>query len=155
MLLALSMPATAAADPSVKRPVATGKKKLLLFAKNPATWKIIKGGASGKMVYHAATGAFTLNASGLRHHAAYTLVRFAGEAPKVDIVARGTSDGTGTLKLKGTWRNWTKKFWLVPSEDSRGKIGEAGTLTAWRPDRYLFEEKELGIPCDCPEPDEP
>jgi hypothetical protein len=43
----------------------------------------------------------------------------------------------------------------VAAEDVRGTTGEAGTMTAWRPGRYLFEEKELGIPCDCPEPDEP
>ena len=29
---------------------ASGKKKLLLFAKNPATWTVIKGGGNGKLV---------------------------------------------------------------------------------------------------------
>jgi hypothetical protein len=143
------------ARPGIKPPVVTGKKKLLLFAKNPATWTIIKNGGSGKMVYRASTGAFTLNAVKLRSHASYALVRYADAPPKVDILARGKSDGQGRLALSGTWRDWTKKFWLVSGEDVRGKVGEAGTLAAWHPERYLFEEKQLGIPCDCPEPDEP
>ena len=41
----------------------SGKKKLRLFAKNPTTWSIVKGGANGALVYREATGAFTLNAS--------------------------------------------------------------------------------------------
>jgi hypothetical protein len=134
---------------------ATGKKKLLLFAKNPTTWEIIRGGASGNMVYHAASGAFTLNATKLNPGEAYVLIRYNDEPPKVEILARGTSDKRGKLALSGMWHNWTKKFWMVPAEDVSGKIGEVGKLTAWRPDNYLFEEKPLGIQCDCPEPDEP
>ncbi|MDD2539774.1 MAG: hypothetical protein PHH28_01870, partial [Desulfuromonadaceae bacterium] len=38
---------------------ASGKKKLLLFTKNPATWAIVKNGASGKMSYHESTGSFS------------------------------------------------------------------------------------------------
>ncbi|GFE62635.1 hypothetical protein [Geobacter sp. AOG2] len=138
-----------------KTPLGGGKKKLLLFAKNPATWSIVKGGAGGKLVYGETTGAFTLNAAKLRPRSAYALVRYADVPPRVDIVARGESDRRGNLELRGVWRNWTKKFWVVPAEDVAGKNGEAGSLRAWRPDRYLFEEKQLGVPCDCPEPEEP
>jgi hypothetical protein len=134
---------------------ASGKKKLSLFAKNPSTWSIIKGGASGKMVYLESSGTFTLTASGIRPRSAYTLVRYADAAPKVEILARGESDMRGRLELSGVWHNWTKKFWLVPAEDVSGAVGEAGALTAWHPDRYLFEEKLLGIDCICPEPEEP
>jgi hypothetical protein len=134
---------------------ATGKKKLLLFAKNPKTWQIVKEGGSGKMVYHAASGAFTLKATGLRPAASYALIRYADTPPQVEILARGTADGRGRLELAGNWREWTKKFWLVAGEDVQGSPGATGTMTAWRPERYLFEEKPLGIPCACPEPDEP
>jgi hypothetical protein len=57
--------------------------------------------------------------------------------------------------LHGVWRNWSKKFWLVAGDDVSGNVGESATLRAWRPEKYLFEEKPLGIPCDCPEPEEP
>ena len=154
-LLLITVSIAAAVDPFPKPPVVTGKKKLLLFAKNPVTWEIVKGGASGKMVYHAASGTFTLKAAGLRPGESYTFVRYADEPPKVEILAKAKSDRRGKLELGGNWRDWTKKFWLVPSEDVSGKTGKAGTLTAWRPELYLFEEKPLGIPCNCPEPDEP
>jgi hypothetical protein len=65
------------------------------------------------------------------------------------------SDARGNMELSGVWHNWTKKFWLVPTEDVNGTVGSIGRLTAWRPDRYLFEEKPLGIACLCPEPEEP
>lgn len=155
LLPALCAAPCLAAPKPLKPPVVTGKKKLLLFAKNPDTWKIVKMGAHAKMVYHAASGVFTLNAAGLRPRTAYTLVRFAGEAPKVELLAAGESDRSGGLKLAGKWHDWTKKFWIVPTSDVNGTIGGNGTLTAWRPNLYLFEEKELGIPCNCPEPDEP
>lgn len=134
---------------------ASGKKKLLLFTKNPATWAIVKNGANGKMVYCESSGAFSLAAAGLTPRSSYTLVRYADTPPQVQILATGVSNARGALALSGVWHNWTKKFWLVPSEDVRGKGGAAGTLTNWRPERYLFEEKPLGIGCQCPEPEEP
>jgi len=133
----------------------SGKKKLLLFAKNPATWAIVSNGAGGKLVYREATGTFTLYAIGLHPQSPYVLVRYADTPPKVDIVARGRSDAKGGLELNGVWKNWTKKFWVVAGEDVTGTVGEHGSLKAWRPDRYLFEEKPLGIVCACPEPEEP
>jgi hypothetical protein len=134
---------------------ATGKKKLLLFAKNPATWAIVKNGGSGKLVYHEASGVFSLTASGLQPRSSYALVRYADAPPQGGILAKGTSDARGRLELHGVWRNWTRKFWLVAGEDVAGNAGETGTLHAWHPERYLFEEKPLGIPCNCPEPEEP
>jgi hypothetical protein len=145
----------AAEQTSAKAPQGSGKKKLLLFAKNPATWAIVKGGATGKLIYREKNGVFVLNAAGLLPRSAYALVRYADVPPQVDILARGESDHRGNLELRGVWRTWMKKFWVVPGEDAVGKAGEAGSLRAWRPDRYLFEEKQLGIPCDCPEPEEP
>ena len=133
---------------------ASGKKKLLLFAKNSTTWAIVKNGASGKIIYHEATGAFTLQATGLFPGGSYALVRYDDAPPRADILARGTSDERGRLEMNGVWRNWSKKFWLVSGEDVAGKVGEAVSLRAWRPERYLFEEKPLGVPCNCPEPEE-
>ena len=155
LLFAFFAQALPAIEPGTKAPVSSGRKKLLLFAKNPNTWAIIKNGGTGTVIYRESTGAFTLNATGLCAGSAYALVRYTGEPPRVEILARGMSDVRGRLVLNGIWRNWTKKFWVVPGEDVAGSVGNAGSLQAWRPDRYLFEEKQLGIPCTCPEPEEP
>jgi hypothetical protein len=144
-----------AADPVPTEAAAGGKKNLRLFAKNPATWAIVKGGASGRLTYREASGAFMFAAAGLHPRVSYALVRYADAPPKGEILARGTSDERGKLELNGVWRNWTKKIWLVAGEDVTGSVGEAGTMRAWRPERYLFEEKPLGVACACPEPEEP
>lgn len=154
LILTLASPCLAA-EPGSKTASGSGKKKLLLFAKNPETWSIIKSGGKGKLVYRESTGDFSLTASGLEPRSAYALIRYADTPPKGEVLARGVSDGQGSLALTGNWRNWTKKFWLVAGEDVSGSPGEAGTMTAWRPQRYLFEEKPLGIACNCPEPEEP
>lgn len=145
LLLTLSVMATHAS---------TGKKKLLLFAKDPATWAIVKNGANGKLIYHEANGAFTLHATGLLPRSTYALVRYADAPHHGDILARGTSDARGKLELSGVWHTWSKKFWLVSGDDVAGNVGEPATLRAWHPEKYLFEEKALGIPCNCPEPEE-
>ena len=155
LLLALTAQAGIAAETGTKAVAASGKKKLLLFAKNPATWAIVKNGGNGRLIYCEATGAFILNAAGLPPRSSYALIRYADAPPGAEILARGVSDKFGRLKLTGVWRNWTRKFWLVSGEDVAGNIGEAASLRAWRPDRYLFEEKPLGIACACPEPENP
>lgn len=138
-----------------KAPAGTGKKKLLLFAKDPASWQIVKGGASGKLVYRESRGSFALSAAGLQPRASYALVRIEEKPPGGQVLARGVSDSLGRIELSGTWRDWSRKFWLVAGEDVSGSVGGAAALRAWHPSRYLFEEKPLGIPCDCPEPEEP
>lgn len=145
VLLIHAAPPVEAVGPSTKPAVRGGKKKLQLFAKNPSTWTIIKGGATGSIIYREATGEFTLNAIGLRPRAPYALVRFAADPPIVEILTKGVSDDLGKLELRGTWHNWTRKFWLVTGEDVEGRIGESGKMLAWHPDRYLFEEKKLGV----------
>jgi hypothetical protein len=154
LILALSIITCRAVESGANPPATSGKKKLLLFAKHPATWAIVKGGGSGKLIYREATGAFTLNAAGLHPGSSYALIRYADAPPRAEILARGTSDEHGCLELAGVWRNWTRKFWLVSGEDVVGRSGAAGSLRAWRPDRYLFEEKLLGIDCKCPELEE-
>lgn len=154
-ICAITRSVWSATGSSLTSPSGSGKRKLLLFAKNPSTWAIVKNGANGKLVYREATGNFTLTATGLQPRTQYALVRYADAPPNGDIVARGRSDGNGNLELSGVWNNWTKKFWVVAGDDVTGSVGEYGTLKAWRPDRYLFEEKPLGIVCNCPEPEEP
>lgn len=155
LMLAFSVMFCVAAEHNPKLPAAgSGKKKLRLFAKNPASWSIVKGGGSGKLIYREATGAFTLNAAGLHPKSSYALIRYADVPPRAEILARGGSDQRGKLELGGVWRNWTRKFWLVSGEDVAGSVGEVGALRAWRPGRYLFEEKLLGVACACPEAEE-
>lgn len=156
LLIVLWVSASGAAQPGPdKNPATSGRKKLLLFAKDPATWRIVKGGGSGTLIYREASGAFTLSAAQLHPRAPYALIRCSEAPARAQIVAWGTSDGAGVLELSGNWRTWSKKFWLVSGEDVAGEVGAAGSLRAWRPERYLFEEKSLGVPCQCPEPEEP
>lgn len=155
LVIVFSAFACIAAVPCLKASLAGGKKELLLFAKNPATWSIVKKGAGGKMIYSESSGAFTLNASGLYPRSAYALIRYANAPPKAEILVRGMSDEHGRIYLKGVWRNWTRKFWLVSGEDVEGRTGETGSLRAWRPDRYLFEEKPIGIDCVYPASEKP
>ena len=153
LLLALSVPTSIVAESKQKTPSYSGRKTLLLFAKNPDTWAIVKNSGNGKIIYREATGGFTLNAAGLYPRSSYALIRYADTPPGAEILARGMSDERGRLALNGVWRNWTGKFWLVAGDDVAGRVGESGALRAWRPTRYLFEEKPLGIPCTCPEPE--
>jgi len=145
LLTLLALPAQAAG----------AKKKLLLFAKDPLTWSIVRGGGSGRLTYREGNGSYTLQAAGLQPRSSYALIRYEDAPPRGEVLARGVSDGEGRLELHGTWRNWTSKFWLVSGEDVGGGVGSAASLRAWHPERYLFEEKPLGVPCDCPEPEEP
>lgn len=154
LILFLTIVLCHAAGPAATPP-GSGKKKLMLFAKEPATWSIVKNSGRGKLVYREATGAFNLTATGLQPRAGYALIRYADTPPKAEILARGVSDQRGNLQLNGVWGNWTKKFWLVSGDDVGGAPGETGTMYDWRPRKYLFEEKPLGIPCNCPEPEEP
>lgn len=134
---------------------ASGQKRLLLFAKDPATWSIIKEGAHGKLSYREASGAFTLTASGLAPRSSYALVRYQDSPSRGEVIARGGSDAEGKLVLQGFWHTWAGKFWVVSGEDVAGAPGSAAAPKGWRPERYLFEEKPLGVPCTCPDPEEP
>lgn len=133
---------------------ADGTKKLQLFAKNPATWAIVKGGASGAMSYRETTGAFSLTAVGLASRMSYALIRLDEAARRVEILSKGVSDGSGRLGLSGIWQNWNGKFWVVTGDDLTAAGDKTFTFRAWHPDRYLFEEKPLGIACACPDAEE-
>lgn len=134
---------------------ASGKKSLLLFAKDPATWSIVKGGAHGKLVYDEGSGDYSLDAFRLSPSSPYALVRYLDAPSRGNVLARGTSDGEGRVVLQGRWHSWIGKFWVVAGEDVAGAHGGPASPRMWRPGRYLFEEKPLGIPCACPDPEEP
>jgi hypothetical protein len=141
-----------AAEPPA--PVLTRKQgpspqgRLTLFAKDPATWRIIGEGPRGMLSFDRKSGAFSFVASRLRPDTGYLLVRQTGGTMSGDLLASGTTGRTGELRLSGTWREWSGKIWLVPAADV-ALSGRRGTLTAWHPEQILFEEKVLGIPCEC------
>jgi len=150
VMMVLPTMLSVAAEQNQKLPAPeNSRKSVRLFAKNPANWNIVKGG-NGTLIYHEVSGAFTFNAAGLQPRSPYALIRYADAPPRAEILARGTSDGHGRLETSGIWRNWTGKFWLVTGEDLAGNVGESGSMRAWRPERYLFEEKQLGVACQCP-----
>jgi hypothetical protein len=144
-----------------EKPVAGRKKTIIfgelsLFAKDPVTWKVIKGGGRGKLTYDQRNGAFTFVAQGLLPGTEYALVRYTDAPPKAHLLARGRSGANGGLKVAGNWSEWTGKIWLVLGEDVEGEPGPCGpksqaTIRHWNPQSYLFEEKLLGVACDCPE----
>jgi hypothetical protein len=128
---------------------AVGKQRsqqhtLKLYAKDPKTWRIRPGGAHGTLIYNEKTGQFTFAASKLKPLSGYLLVRNADTPPTGDLLARGTTNEAGELRLSGRWNDWTKRFWLVSREDLTIR-GNRVTLIAWNPERYLFEEKVPGV----------
>jgi len=131
------------------RPVAkqpSRQRTLALYAKDPETWKIRPDGAHGTLIYNEKTGRFSFTARKLKPLSGYVLVRNAGTPPTGDLLARGTTNKAGELRLSGRWNDWTKKIWLVCGNDL-AISGSRVTLIAWNPDQYLFEEKVLGVHC--------
>jgi len=124
------------------------QKTLRLFAKNPATWKIIPGGAKGLLSFDENTGRFTFTAEKLRPLKEYSLVRHSDGETLGDLLASGRTDRDGRLSLAGTWQTWRGKVWLVPTEVTAPSAGRL-RLTAWRPKQVLFEEKVLGVAYPC------
>jgi len=57
--------------------------------------------------------------------------------------------------LGGTFKAGSTILWVIARELAAGTPGNPGVLKSWRPERYLFEEKQLGVACACPEPQEP
>lgn len=129
---------------------AAGGKTLMLHAKDPGTWQIIEEGAAGRLVYDVDNGNFSFSAWGLAAETTYALVRHTDDPADGLLLAQGASDKDGELVLSGFWQDWTMKFWLVPTSDL-SLDGDRARLTGWHPDRYLFEYKILGVPCDCDE----
>lgn len=122
--------------------------RLNLYAKDPATWQVIEGGARGELLIQRPSGRFELNVYGVRPNTEYALVHYEGKPPFGQVLVRGLSDVRGNFNIMGTWQRWTRKFWVVPSTDLRGrsenfKPGMNDELKTWRPTEYLFESEEL------------
>jgi hypothetical protein len=124
------------------------RKTLLLFAKDPGTWKIIPHGAKGILSFNESTGRFTFNAAKLAPLKGYSLVRHDDGETLGDLLAKGSTDSAGRLNLTGTWQLWRGKVWLVPTDLTALHSGRL-RLTAWRPAQVLFEEKVLGVVYPC------
>ena len=154
-VLGFAQPARAfstAADPSVapltRKQGHSPQRRLSLFAKDPTTWQIIGEGGRGTLSFNRESGAFTFVARRLHPNSGYALVRHTERTFSGDLLAQHATDQTGELKLSGTWREWSGKIWLVPVADI-SVTGRRATLLAWHPEQILFEEKVLGIPCEC------
>lgn len=122
--------------------------RLHLFAKDPTTWEVIEGGAKGELTIERSSGRFTLTASGLMTNTEYALVRFEGDPPFVQVLARGYSDSQGDFSCAGVWQRWSRKFWVVPGKDLKENskdfwTGARNELRTWHPEEYLFESEEL------------
>ena len=122
--------------------------RLYLYAKNPMTWQVIKGGAWAELNINRPSGRFTIEAGGLLAKTEYALVRSAGQAQGGQVLARIVTDGRGKFRSSGIWREWTDKFWVVLGKDLQGnaqdfKPGMRDTLKDWHPKQYLFESEVL------------
>ena len=122
--------------------------RLYLYAKDPATWQVIKGGAWAELTINRPSGKFTLAAHGLLPKTEYALVRNAGQAPEGQVLARIFTDRRGDFRATGVWREWKEKFWVVLGKDLQGnphdfKPGMRAVLKDWHPQQYLFESEIL------------
>lgn len=147
----ISAPAAAGTPRATPANQAAGKQPspqhtLALYAKDPVTWKIRPGGAQGTLTFNEQNGQFSFAARKLKPLCRYVLVRNGGTPPAGDLLARGTTNKTGDLRLNGSWHDWTAKIWLVSDNDLISS-GNRVTLISWHPEQYLFEEKVLGVHC--------
>jgi len=124
-----------------------------LKEKDPITWDVVPGGASGTLSYNTSGDKFnySFTASGLNLSTNYSLIYYAdpypGDHPGA-LIGSGTSNDSGVLSLSGSPdlgmdlptspdANYPAgaKIQLVLSSDYNG----TNALTAWHPSEYLFE----------------
>jgi len=126
---------------------------LYLYAKNPADWSIVAGGAWGKMTYNLSGPEFAVvfNGHGLQANTNYSLIYYAdpwpGNHPGA-LIASGTTNGGGEINLvnsvnlgmnlpgAGDANTTGAKIWLVLSDDYDASNTK---MIAWNPTEYLFE----------------
>lgn len=127
---------------------------LYLYEKNPSDWKIVSGGAWGKMTYNQSgpTFDYVFNGHGLQSNKSYSLIYYGDPWPGNNpgaLIASGVSNSDGNIHLGGSIdlgmdlpapadANYPigAKIWLVTSADY-----DAGStkMIAWNPTQYLFE----------------
>ena len=122
--------------------------RLYLYAKDPATWQVINGGAWGELNINHPSGKFRLEVHGLLPKTEYALVRYRGPALAAQIVLRFQVNDRGSFKSSGVWREWSEKFWVVLGSDLQEnpadfKPGTRATPKDWHPAQYLFESEAL------------
>jgi hypothetical protein len=120
---------------------------LYLYTKNPHTWEILQDKGEARLEFSREEGTFHLDARMLQPDTAYALIQHEPDYPTGSgyIIAAATSDSRGNLHLRGDWKRWKGKFWLVPQSNVSGKVGdkEPDRLKHWDPERYLFEGRVL------------
>jgi hypothetical protein len=125
---------------------------LNLFEKDPATWKIVEGGAWGKMTYNLSGPEFEFgfNGHGLEAGVEYCLIYYPDPWPGKGLICLGcaTANGGGNVRIAGSVNTGDlpaegdenedgAKIWLVLAEDVDC---EAAQMIGWNPTEYLFEE---------------
>jgi len=125
---------------------------LYLNEKDPDTWEIVDGGASGKMKYshEAADFSFVFNGHGLEAGMDYTLIYYPDPWPGSGLICLGsaTANGGGNVHIQNTVdtgdlptmndENYPDgaKIWLVLTSDVDCMMQE---MIGWNPTEYLFE----------------
>lgn len=125
-----------------------------LKEKNPVTWDVVPGGASGTLSYNTSGDTFnySFTASGLNPSTNYSLIYYADPWPGNNpgaLIGNGISNVSGVLNLSGSPEllmdlpklgdaNYPAgaKIQLVLSSDYDATNKK---LTAWNPAEYLFE----------------
>ena len=126
---------------------------LYLYAKDPATWEIVPGGAWGKLKYNTSGPVFqyVFNGKKLMKNTEYSLVYYRDYVPEVwphpvTIIAQGKSNAGGNIHLGGKVDlgkdlpepgdvNAGAKIWLVPTYHITD-----GLIVPWLPTEILFEK---------------
>ena len=143
--------------------------QLSFYQKDPATWNIVKDGASGNMKYNIFDGEFdfVFNGCGLHPGIAYCLTCNPGPRPgaRLNVLGSGEADEAGNIHIVGS--ALTKS--VLPDDNSAGDavlwlvlasdVDAGGSMMIdWNPGKYLFEhdlfifdsscEEEFGPPTD-------
>ncbi len=123
---------------------------LYLFEKDPDTWKIVDGGAWGKMKYNLSGEEFefVFNGHGLESEEDYCLIYYPDPWPGTGLIClgSGTAKGRGNVHIaelvntgdlpSGADENDGAKIWLVLTDDVDCGNKE---MVGWNPTEYLFE----------------
>jgi hypothetical protein len=129
------------------------KNLVYVYAKNPLTWQIIEGGASGKMKYRPWGNKLKIRfkAQGLQPGVAYTLIYFPDPWPGHGLIClgEGVAADDGTLEMKEHFRAISElpiesdanypcgaKIWLVLTTDV-DCVNQV--MLHWNPQNYLFQ----------------
>ena len=130
---------------SGRRSGASQLGQLSFYQKDPASWNIVEGGASGKMKFSSFGGEFdfVFNGHCLQPGAAYSLIFYPGpwRGAGLSILGADVADKAGSIHITGSvagglaWGGSASSLWLVRSSDVNA---EECRLIGWKPEHYLF-----------------